>query len=357
MSLDVVLSVFLSGFLGVTNGPPCPHIKQIALEGTNIAITVSVDAGFERLVLEGGSSGSSNAWQPRASIPVEQRGGDFVFRLPRLAQAQLLRVRADSPAQTTLSSELSYVAASAQSIQPITSEVVLRIRGKIDGTDKIIITREGAVWEHMNWDWPQSTVWFNDIDWIPREKNIITASGAAGFLPEEADLSAARLERVRCRDIVALERSETSLAIHLGDTLLGADDYEFRLHVPLRDSNLTTQNPGAAATLKVKARIDGSDQLRITASDAQWKHRYWDWPGEVWLNQVKWVTGPDTTTLPNEGPTRFLPADINFATARVIDRKGRDLAAAEATADALVIHFADNLVGADDYAITVQFGP
>jgi hypothetical protein len=270
---------------------------------------------------------------------------------------QLLRARADSPAQTNLSSELSYMPASLQTIEPLTNEVVLYIRGQLDGTDKIIVTRDGAVWEHVSWDWPQSPVWFNDIQWLPREKNIIAASETAGFLSETADFSSARLERIRGRDIIAMERSEQGLAIHVGDTLAGADDYEFRVHLPLRDLNATRQDPGAVATLRIKARIDGSDQLRITASGAQWKHRYWDWPVDVRLNDVKWAPDPDNITLANEELTRFLPPDINFATARVLNRKGRDLIAAEATADALVIHFADNPPGADDYAITIEFGP
>jgi hypothetical protein len=323
-----------------------PSIKTVSLEGTNIVMKVSVTAGFERLVLE---SGDATRWEPRLSIPLENKGGDFTLRLPRIGQMQLVRVRADAPSQSAVSSELSYLSAPSQTTS---NGVVLRIRGKLDGTDKIVITRDGAVWEHVSWDWPQSAVWINDTQWIPREKNIIAPGGTAAFIPENADFPQAKLQRKSGRDTVALERTEQALIIYVADTLAGADDYDFTLHVPLRSPKPARPSPGPAAILKVQAYIDGSDQLHITASGAQWAHRHWQWPGEVRINDVPWFPSTNATLSGS-----FLPANINFATARVIDRKGRDMVAAEASADAVVVHFADNPAGAADYAITLQFGP
>ena len=64
-----------------------------------------------------------------------------------------------------------------------------------------------------------------------------------------------------------------------------------------------------------------------------------------------------TNTLVNMGTNTIFPADVNFATARIIHRKGRDLATIWAEADALYNHFADNPDGADSYELVPSVRP
>jgi hypothetical protein len=73
------------------------------------------------------------------------------------------------------------------------------------------------------------------------------------------------------------------------------------------------------------------------------------------LGGVGWT--PSTSSrLPNQGATRFLPANLDFSTARVVSRQGRDLVAVETRVDALIIHFADNPNGSADYVVDIAFG-
>jgi len=106
--------------------------------------------------------------------------------------------------------------------------------------------------------------------------------------------------------------------------------------------------------LKIAAAIDGSDSLQITKAAATWKHRTYQYPWDISLNGVPWNVR-QTNTLANNGTNTFLPADVDFTSAHIIHRKGRDLATMRAEPDALWIQFADNPNGADAYELEVAF--
>ena len=103
-------------------------------------------------------------------------------------------------------------------------------------------------------------------------------------------------------------------------------------------------------------RIDGSDRLVINSDGASWEHKFWAWPTAVSLNDVRWDP-KENSYLANDGVTRFLSPDIDFSTARILGRSGRDLVAMERQVDGVVIVFADNPVGRAEYEVSIGFEP
>jgi hypothetical protein len=114
-------------------------------------------------------------------------------------------------------------------------------------------------------------------------------------------------------------------------------------------------NPSPAATLKIRAQIDGSDRLKITTNAATWTHLAYSPPRAVRLNDVAWDLAA-TNVLANSGTNTFLPAGIDFSTARIVHREGRDLVTLWTDADAMWVTFADNPNGADAYEVEISFG-
>jgi len=58
----------------------------------------------------------------------------------------------------------------------------------------------------------------------------------------------------------------------------------------------------------------------------------------------------------NVGTNAFLPSGVDFSTARIVNRNGRDVGTMWAEAEALWIQFADNPNGADVYELELSFG-
>lgn len=194
----------------------------------------------------------------------------------------------------------------------------------------------------------------NGTQWNPREKNYLTTTGAAKFLPECFSLEAVELERIKGRDVVALERTNSVLIVYLDDTPAGAGEYEFKIHFHPARPKPASARACTTATLKIAAEIDGSDCLRITATQAMWDHKRWGGPTSVSLNEVPWSV-QRTNVLQNAGTNQFLPSEVDFSTARIISRKGRDLATMWAEADVLWVWFADNPNGSDYYELEIAF--
>ena len=109
-------------------------------------------------------------------------------------------------------------------------EAVFHFKGTVDGSDRIVITRDGALWEHVHWGWPDGAVTVNRTQWDPRQKNYLTTAGTTKFLEECFSLDAVDLERIKGRDVVALERTNNAVIVYLDDTLVGAGEYEFKVH-------------------------------------------------------------------------------------------------------------------------------
>jgi hypothetical protein len=236
-----------------------------------------------------------------------------------------------------------------------TGDAIFHFKGAVDGSDKIVISREGALWQHAHWHWPLEAVTINGVQWNPQEKNYLTTAAPAKFLPEPFSLESVRLEIIQGRDVVALERGTNALIVHLDDTPAGASDYEFKIHFQPGRAKPVTRGASSIAHLKIAAQIDGSDFIKITPVEAAWDHKAWGNPAEVTLNDVRWF--PEVTTvLKNEGTNTFLPSGIDLSTARIVSRKGRDLATMWAEKNELWIWFADNPNGNDLYELEIAFG-
>jgi hypothetical protein len=236
-------------------------------------------------------------------------------------------------------------------------EIVLTFRGEIDGSDQIKITQTEATWHHTFWDMPPKPVTLNGISWDPREQDTLKNEGKTRFLKSPIDFRSARLKRIQARDIVAIEQNRDSVVIYINDGPGGASPYEFQ--VIFRPQNAKAdvkKNAGAKrATLRIVADIDGNDELHIDAQRARWIHRCWQWPSEVRLNTVTW--NPEKSpTLKNEGETKFLNGPVDFSTARMIKKEGRDMAVMEHTGGGVVIYFADGPGDRSTYEVAIIFG-
>lgn len=226
------------------------------------------------------------------------------------------------------------------------NEVVVSFQGRMDGSDRIEITSTHAHWTHLNWEWPPEPVVLNGIKWNPKEQGSLVNHGGTRFLPSAVDFRSARLQKVQGRDTVVLERHRKSMVVYINDTPNGSSVYKFEIAL---------RPPLARTKLRVVAEIDGSDQLHLNGAGARWVHRHWDWPSKVYLNQVAW-NPRKSRRLNNAGETTFLEGPVDFASAKMTVKQGRDLAVLEHTKNGLIIHFADNPLGKATYDLTISFG-
>lgn len=341
-------------------------INSISIAGTNLDFVATFPPDVAHAVLEMRPM-LADDWQPAATLTVPADGGTIEFTLPmpalataffRLNASMLAPANAPAnvPAGTQVSAELQFVV-----VPPLgpdganTNEAVFHFKGMIDGSDRIVIKQGGALWEHVNWGWPNGTVSVNGRQWNPSEKNFMTTTGAVLFLPEKYALMSPRLEPMAGRDVVALERTNDAIIVYLNDTPTGAAPYEFKIHFPLATGKPEPEHPSKAATLKINAVIDGSELLKITANEATWTHRAWGLPQAVKLNDVPWNLR-QTNVLANSGTNVFLPDGVDLSSAKIVSCKGRDLATMWADDDALWVNFADNPNGADAYELEISFG-
>ncbi len=355
----------MASFVWSMPGPPAAEerllvnnsvfINSLAIEQTNLIFRVVFPAGMEQVALERCET-LGTPWQETASIAVAPEGGEFAFSIPKPATPmQLFRLRAKprSSASPVVSRELQYVAMPSLAASP--TNAVFHFQGLVDGSDRIVISRNGALWEHINWDWPPAPVTVNEKQWNPVEKNYVTSSGISEFLPEPFSLGSARLNILKARDVVALELTNKALVVYIDDTPLGPGEYDFTITFQTSaPENVPSKSIALPTRLKIAAQIDGSEALRITAREATWEHKSFQWPTGVSINGIPW--SPDQQpVLKNEGTNTFLPGAVDFSTAKIVNRKGRDLATLWSEKDAVIIHFADNPNGSDYYELDISF--
>jgi hypothetical protein len=365
-----LIAMLWCGKLAAAVPANAPVINSIAVTGSNLDFVVTLSPGVDRAVLEMRPTLPAE-WQLAATLNVPAAGGVIEFTCPKPAlDTAFFRLNASlvvsnnsstSPpaiavTTNTVSAELQYVA-----VPPLgpdathSDEAVFHFKGMIDGSDRIVITREGALWQHVNWGWPAGAVTVNDTRWNPSGKNFLTTTGAVAFLPEKYSLTVVGLEKIEGRDVIALERTNAALIVYLDDTPPGAAPYEFKIHFKKASVKFPAIRRSRVAMLKIAAQIDGSDFLKITKREATWQHGTWSPPGSVRLNDVAWDLG-ETNVLMNVGTNTFLPAGVDFSTAKIIHRQGRDVGTLWADTNALWVSFADNPIGADAYELDISFG-
>jgi len=137
-----------------------PIITSLSVVGANLVFNATVPSGVDQAMLELRATVDA-AWQEAALLDVPKDGGDVEFTIPRPAlDMAFFRLKATTHATTNaqLSAELQYV-----TIPPLGpavtnatpgTDAVFHFKGVVDGSDRILITRAGAFWEHVNWDWP-----------------------------------------------------------------------------------------------------------------------------------------------------------------------------------------------------------
>jgi hypothetical protein len=339
--------------------PPNPlAITSISLEGTNLILIADVPPNSGQVTLEMRPSLDA-AWQDEESSNVQAGADEVTLTLPKPTNDVCffrLKTTLTSGNASQVSDELQYTTMpSLASNLTNSGDAIFHFKGQVDGSDKIVITHDGALWSHVNWRWPLGLVVINDTRWNPEQKNYMTSVGASKFLPETFSLESASLEKIEGRDVIALERSTNALIVYLDDTPPGASEYEFTVHFHPVGPDPAQTTGGVAADLKIAAQIDGSDCIKITSKEAIWTHNTDAFPTDVTLNNVQWDL-QQTNVLENEGTNTFLPSGVDLSTARIVSRKGRDLATMWADKDALWVSFADNPNGSDSYELDISFG-
>lgn len=365
--LSCAVAAVAAWWLGAAASPNAVQIARITLEGTNIVICARAPVEAKEVILEAKGLTPGAPWKECLRQPATSTQGEMVFRLAKPTTMQVYRLRLEGeqiPARP-VSEDLRLVQAPAARLLPKASVdpeskkaqpgATLHFFGTIDGSDRITINHRGAVWDHVNWQWPSQPVSINGVQWNPCDKNVFTPLGKADFLPPDINFQSAVLELITGRDTVVMERTSSNVVVFVNDTPKTEGAYEFKLHLFTSAPAPTPPMPLAQpAQLRISARIDGSDRLVIDDEGATWQHKFWRWPAEVSLNGIAW--SPEMAPkLPNSGATRFLPSKVNWSTARVTHRSGRDLAVLETRADSVVIHFADNPNDSDDYEINLAF--
>ena len=341
-------------------------LTAIAVQGTNLTLVAIVPPGLGQVTLETRPTLVA-PWEAAGVLDVPTGGGEVTFTIQKPGDMQFFRLNAAPGVEGggVISAEVNYLTVaplgmaapslSGSTGQATAPEAIFHFKGMVDGSDRIVITREGALWEHAHWGWPEGAVTVNGTQWNPQQKNYLTTAGAAKLLPDSFSLEAVDLERIKGRDVVALERTNNALIVYLNDTPVGAGEYEFKIHFHPSRTKPAAARASTAATLKIAAEIDGSDCLRITATEATWDHKHWNGPAGVRLNEVPWSV-QQTNVLPNAGTNLFLPSGVDFSTARIVSRKGRDLATLWAEEDGLWVWFADSPNGSDQYELEIAFG-
>src|SRR4051812_30156700 len=207
-------------------------ITSISVAGTNLVLNAVIPAGIEQVTLEICLS-LNGAWQQQGQLNVQTGVNDLAFSIPKPTNAMaFFRLKGKTRESTPLlSDQVRYVTMpSLQTNRGTNGEPIFHFKGPVDGSDKILITRDGALWSHVHWHWPADAVTINGAKWAPEEKNFLTTLGQSRFLPEPFSLDSARLEVIQARDVVALERAPNALIVHLNDTPVGSDEYEFAIH-------------------------------------------------------------------------------------------------------------------------------
>jgi hypothetical protein len=112
--------------------------------------------------------------------------------------------------------------------------------------------------------------------------------------------------------------------------------------------------------IHITADIDGSDTLGISAYEAVWTHREYQWPTSVEINDLTWKPAEkaqnERAQNPKAGTWPLLGRKVDFATARLYKIKGRGSVTLKRAKDQIEISFDDPPFGSDIYEVIVTFG-
>lgn len=107
---------------------------------------------------------------------------------------------------------------------------LLRLTATVDGSDRIIFTRNNVHLEHKFWDIPRN-VTLNGEPWLDLDRAPLGWRDFTSGL----DLSKAWIVERQGRDVIALEQTSKGFDLYLCDTPNGADKYEATIAIPRRN--------------------------------------------------------------------------------------------------------------------------
>jgi hypothetical protein len=221
------------------------------------------------------------------------------------------------------------------------NEVVLHVKATIDGSNCLTLKVNSALWEQSLGS-PARSLSINDLAWDWRHHRFLLLPDDQLLFPSDVNFRSVWVEMLKGDGIVACEPSDDKAVVYIDDMSQHPQPYDFILHFSTTPNSVISNRNSSPAHLKISACIDGSDRLTITHAGAKWEHLSWGQATDVSLN--------------NEGKTQFLPSDVDFSTAKIVSRSGRDLVTAQGKDDKLIVYFGDTQAGGDRYEIDISFG-
>jgi hypothetical protein len=229
--------------------------------------------------------------------------------------------------------------------------IVLSVDAMIDGGDTLVIEPGGVSWVHSTYKWP-TRIMINGVNFDPHEGTDHGGATLEKIGLGEADLSSAEVLGRRGRCTVAMEKTDSGVAIHFADPLAGAGPYWIKIGFERKSSAqkaVMATLPADAAYLDVKATIGGSDVLTITPEAMEWRHVAVGPPSDVVVDGKPWNV---RTPLGLEG---LGLAGVDLSSAQVVEKSGRDTVVMEPGNKKVVIYLADSTGSAGDYEIKIGF--
>jgi hypothetical protein len=357
----VALTLLLGTASSVTSQEPLVSlpfaVQAVSGRANKLALAIQIPPGLAQIAVE---TNEGAEWKQALAMQPTPRQTQVLadFAKPA-AERCLVRLRAVQRSNNSVlfSPELQYIAMPPLGSRPGEgAEGSFHFRGTIEGSDKIVIRRDGALWNHSA-PWPiRGSASVNGKTWNEKTLTYISAAGLAQFVPETFSLENAQLEVIAGRDVVALEKTANAVAIFIDDTLPGSAEYEIAVRFPRKTTEPAARvRRSTVARLSISAQIDGSDCLILTTNQAVWEHKAQEWPTNVVLNGIHW-SPKETKVLQNRQETRFLPENVDLSTVRVLHRKCRDLLAVCPEKNEIRIWFADDPDESDSYQVDLLFG-
>ena len=107
---------------------------------------------------------------------------------------------------------------------------LLRISATVDGSGRIVFTRDAVRYEHKHWAAPTNMI-FDGEPWLDFAQTPPAWRDIAGHL----DLTKAWIVKRKGRDTIALEQTPDGFNLYLCDSPNGSDKYEVTIAIPRRN--------------------------------------------------------------------------------------------------------------------------
>lgn len=229
----------------------------------------------------------------------------------------------------------------------------IHVKVRIDGLDQLHVAHRSARWTHLAWQMPEQ-VEINGRQWDPRGELQVPATEP--LLAPRIELCGAVLRKVAGRGEVSLAMDEAGLVIRFDDsTPTGSDEYEVVIEFAPVLCREDRQRRASAepVELRIRAHVDGTEEIRFTGTTARWIHHEWEWPTDVEVNGRAWAPSKSQLFELDD----VLPAVPDFAEARVERFRGRGSVELVPWRGELALSLDDREGGADTYEVKVTIPP